>query len=62
METLIRVYKSSPHTSLDHATELDPNAMHKTEENPNRLSRITVLDTELSRRVSGGKFSRKKKK
>lgn len=23
METLIRMYKSSPHTSLDHATEVD---------------------------------------
>ena len=31
METLIRVYKSSPHTSLDHTTETDANA-HKTDE------------------------------
>jgi hypothetical protein len=29
METLIRVYKSSPHTSLDHTTEIDS---HKTDE------------------------------
>jgi len=32
METLIRVYKSSPHTSVDHTTEADSVVVQKTEQ------------------------------
>jgi hypothetical protein len=32
METLIRVYKSSPHTSLDHTVEIDGATTHKTDD------------------------------
>lgn len=32
METLIRIYKSSPHTSLDHANEIDGTNVQKNDE------------------------------
>jgi hypothetical protein len=39
MDTLIRVYKSSPHTSLDHANETDAT---KTDEH-NKYEKIKIL-------------------
>ncbi|CAF4158295.1 unnamed protein product, partial [Rotaria magnacalcarata] len=57
MDTLIRVYKSSPHTSLDHTIEMDgtnSHTIHKIDERhkEKKSCLINELDNELTRRVS----------
>ncbi|CAF3873364.1 unnamed protein product, partial [Rotaria sp. Silwood1] len=59
METLIRVYKSSPHTSLDHTVEIDgtnSNTIQKIDEQQKdkKLRLINEHDNEFNRRVSEG--------
>ncbi|CAF3276365.1 unnamed protein product, partial [Rotaria sp. Silwood2] len=59
METLIRVYKSSPHTSLDHTVETDgtnSNTIQKSDERQKekKTSQINEHDNEFTRRVSEG--------
>ncbi|CAF0918598.1 unnamed protein product [Adineta steineri] len=50
MEILIRIYKSSPHTSLDHANETDT---QKTDEHhKEKPIKISEIDNELTRRIS----------
>jgi hypothetical protein len=41
MDTLIRIYKSSPHTSLDHTNETDGAHAQKTEEQ-NKYEKIEI--------------------
>ncbi|CAF0902526.1 unnamed protein product [Adineta ricciae] len=61
METLTRVYKSSPHTSLDHTNDTDgtnSHSNHKTDEqHKDKLLLINEHDNELNRRVSEGVHS-----
>ena len=42
MDTLIRVYKSSPHTSLDHTNETDPTNAQKNDEQ-NKYEMIKII-------------------
>ncbi|CAF1324688.1 unnamed protein product [Rotaria sordida] len=63
METLIRVYKSSPHTSLDQTIEIDGtnvNTVPKTDERQQKEKKSHLTneyDNEFTRRVSeGAKF------
>ncbi|CAF0931183.1 unnamed protein product [Adineta steineri] len=50
MEILIRIYKSSPHTSLDHTNETDT---QKTDEHhKEKPIKISEIDNELTRRIS----------
>ncbi|CAF3695070.1 unnamed protein product [Rotaria socialis] len=52
METLIRIYKSSPQTSLDHTTETDGTTTQKNDEqNKAKQAKINEQDTELTRQV-----------
>ncbi|CAF3690493.1 unnamed protein product [Adineta steineri] len=54
MDTLVRVYKSSPHTSLDHTNDLDGTA-HKTDElQKEKVIQIVDHDSDITRRVSEG--------
>ncbi|CAF4431057.1 unnamed protein product, partial [Adineta steineri] len=54
MDTLVRVYKSSPHTSLDHTNDLD-GTTHKTDEvQKEKVIQIVDQDNDITRRVSEG--------
>ncbi|CAF4660288.1 unnamed protein product, partial [Rotaria sp. Silwood2] len=53
MDTLIRIYKSSPHTSLDHTNETDgTNTQKADEQNKGKQAKINDNDNELTRRIS----------
>nr|ACD54762.1 unknown [Adineta vaga] len=60
METLVHVYKSSPHTSLDHTNDIDgtnSHLNHKTDEHhKDKLVLINENEAELNRRVSEGDY------
>ena len=44
MDTLIRVYKSSPHTSLDHTNETDAtNAQKSDEQNKYEMTKFILI-------------------
>ncbi|CAF0748514.1 unnamed protein product [Rotaria sordida] len=53
MDTLIRLYKSSPHTSLDHTNEIDGTNIQKSDEqNKGKQIKINENENELTRRIS----------
>ncbi|CAF0742957.1 unnamed protein product [Rotaria sp. Silwood1] len=53
MDTLIRIYKSSPHTSLDNTNEIDGTNIQKSDEqNKGKQIKINENDNELTRRIS----------